>query len=655
MSCGIQEEDLSALLDGELNPLEERRLRAHVAVCPGCHTVYEEIGAVSRALSAGASEVSESPAFVRRVVKEAAKSGGRSRGRILPLAVPLAAAAVLLLFLGVTTAALDSLSAPRAGEVPAVADLPDDAASVYLRRAAAIEPGDADAHLALSRYCREQGLFPAAARECLRALGADPENREAREYLASLFPSGVVPAEIAEPDLGTFAGLGPALPEPVPVEVVPATPEERYAAAGMEKEGDRWLTPEAYRRLREHREEEVLLARAEEIQKRRSVAPGPAEAPAHPVATWLASLKPGIAKNHDLLTVVALEDGGAAPALQVVSLSEAMELGIVTIVENRSSATLRAINDDPDRYVFLAFGEVLQGGHQDRILTQATLIPPKTVARLPVLCCERGRSIGITDRFTRSPGVAPPGLRRLLLGATTQEMVWGRITEDLDLLGAGRSTKTEALRKLFTSGRGAAALSAYQRSLLPVLSGERTVGFLAFSGGRLIGGEVFESHAVLESQAKRFLAAYVLEALRRAADGEERAATPLDVTKILAAVGQSTFFETASPVFGRQAEFEGYVSGSALLPVSGSRPVHVTIFPGVELTKASKSEAPAKDAGPADDPVPDEGSKKSRREIERDRERRKKATLPGGRGTNRGVPEPRRPLLPGGNGGDRNR
>jgi hypothetical protein len=391
-----------------------------------------------------------------------------------------------------------------------------------------------------------------------------------------------------------------------------------------------------------------------DIRKRKSVAAEP-QAAAHPVAAWLGSLEPGKAKTHGLLTVVALLDGEEPPALEVVSLTEAMDLGILTIVENRSSATLRAVNDDPDRYVFLALGEVLQGGHQDRVLTRATLIPPKTVARLPVLCCERGRSIGITDRFTRSPGVALPGLRQMLLGATTQQHIWSRIAEDLNRLGAD-STKTEALRKLFTSGRGASALARYQRALLPVLKDKRTMGFLAFSGDRLIGGEVFGSHEILKSQAKRFLAAYVLEALRGEDDGGA-ATTPPDIRKLLATVKDAKFFEMPSSVFGREAEFQGFLCGSALLPVSGARPVHLSLFPGVEPAKRSGTRAPSDDGRSVDDPTPDQGGKKSRREVDRERERRKNAgARPGGsQGSNRGVPDRRGPTLPGGNGTDRQR
>jgi len=527
MNCGVHEADLSALLDGEVDAVLERRLRDHLAVCPTCRAAFAEVRKVSGIVrKCDLALPGRSEDFVARVVRKAAAPRPLPS---LPVPSPLAAAAVLLLFLGLSFGALLPL-----GGSP---DLPP------------VASGDPVPYPNLS---------------------GDPD----------LHPGPLAAA--ADPRVTPLPELGPPLPPlpPLPARTAELpTGEDLYRACGLVKSGDHWMSREAYGRFIAHREQDDAIARAEENREARRTASPPPE-DLHPVAGFVTSLRPGDSVAHGALVVVPLLDGDGDAGIEVVSLEEALRERIVRVEEKRDSASLSGRNRDPKRHVFLARGEVLTGGHQDRVLTRDTLIPPGTTVTLPVTCCEQGRFLGHTDQFSKSPGLATPGLRRLLLGVADKERIWARIAADLKGLGAAGATKTAALGRIFDTGRGARALEDYAEALLPGLEGDTVVGFLAFSGGKLIGGEVFASHAVFQALAPRYLESYVLEVIL--APGGPASATPPDVPELLAKLADAQFYETRAATFGRETEFEGGLSGSALLPVAGARPLHVSIFPPSE-------------------------------------------------------------------------
>jgi len=215
-------------------------------------------------------------------------------------------------------------------------------------------------------------------------------------------------------------------------------------------------------------------------------------------ATLLVSLKAGETRSHGALTIVALIDGVGDPGVLPLGVAEALAAGVLTIRETGDGVF--AVNDHPNRPVYLATGDILVGARQDRVVRRPTLISAKTGPEpVPVLCCEKSRSWGLTDEFAKSPGIAPSGIRHLLMGVLDNQPVWDRISDQLAVLeaGYGGNRDTGSLRSVYRRGRGAAALDAYRQALLPALSDSRAVGFLVFRGDELLGGDVFATHALL--------------------------------------------------------------------------------------------------------------------------------------------------------------
>jgi anti-sigma factor RsiW len=586
MSCNTQGEDLSALLDGELSGLDERRLRQHVATCAGCRDAYERLTRVSRSLGAwdAAHRAEPSASFARQVVETAIgrERAGRRRGRAALRThqlwlVPLAAAAALMILLGATTAYL--LSTGDRAEPRSVASLSQDPETT--------DPGTSPA-------------VEVAVPDWPRVIDT---------------PTARLPDP---PDLGS--ALPPVVAETEPETGPPLTGEALYEKLGLVDSDGRRLSASARRKARDHREQEELLVRAME-RKRQLLAKAPRTTgdrpPENPVATFVATLDEGGVRTYAGLTVVAIRDGHGDAGIVAIGLAQALREKVIKIREAGSRVT--ASNSDPDRHVFLAPGGILTGGHQDRVLTRAALIPPKTVAQIPVLCCEHGRSVGPSRFFKVSPGLAPPGIRRLLLGAQEQQAVWDRIALNLDRLDAKNST--QALREVYRRGRVRNAIKGYLNALLPVLDDGSAVGFAVFRGGELVGAEIFASHTLLESLGTRFLHSYVLEGLVLGTDGVT--AGYGDVEAVLDGVADAAFIQFQ----GQGTEFvnrEKGLCGAALVPVAGSRPLHVSVFRGTGGPVRGTGSGDSPPPGPSTGPAPGTGASDGEEEDEEDRRRRER-------------------------------
>ncbi len=598
MKCGVHEADLSALLDGEPDALAERRLRDHLGVCPSCRAAFARLRAVSAALRASAAEVPPSPAFVDRVVRGALTAPRRPARRTAPavpfaLSRPVLAAAAVLLLLGLSAAAL--IVAARGGGAP---------------------PGD------VSRPApgRAEAPFDVAG------------------FLASLRGEGA-----GRPSLAPAGGrsLGDPLPPVRPRVAPPAPPtrEERFAALGLTADGGRWSTPEAWRRARDHREAGELLARAAERRTARErTAAGAAVPPpaANPVAQYLATVRAGALRSSDGVAVLPLTDGDRPPSLAVASVEDALADGTLDVREDPGSGAVVAENAHADRHVFVAAGQLLVGGHQDRIVTRPTLIPPRTRVRLWTLCCEPGRSTGASPVFSRSPGIAPPGVRALLLGAGAQAAVWQRIGVELERVGAG--SETGALRALFGSHRTSARAAGLAAAFQPLFAEPRAVGFAVYAGGRLRGAEVFASHEAFAAFGPRYLESYLF----RQQDGEGMEGAPEGAVAALRLVaGTGRYYESAGAAAGLEFEFGGAgLSGSALLAREGDRPFHVSLLPGDPDPPRSRDSG----TGYSDPPPPpgseaprEDGAERRRKERQEDPRRPGELPVPPGGPRNGGL------------------
>ncbi len=102
MFCRFTENNMSALIDGELKGLKQSAVRAHLRACPACRTKYSYLGSVS---AASALLVSDLPpaGFEDRVMAKVALDGtpyfAREKAGLPSFNLRFAAASVGLLLL----------------------------------------------------------------------------------------------------------------------------------------------------------------------------------------------------------------------------------------------------------------------------------------------------------------------------------------------------------------------------------------------------------------------------------------------------------------------------------------------------------------------------------------------------------------------------
>lgn len=122
MNCP-QLQKVSMLLDGELSPAEEARLRTHLKECQECKQAWQDFAALRRELLAATASASSNTQEVLERILHPSQAGFWKRRIAVP--APLAAAAALLLAalsIWIGTVQLQQRPATTAAPFPAPAD-----------------------------------------------------------------------------------------------------------------------------------------------------------------------------------------------------------------------------------------------------------------------------------------------------------------------------------------------------------------------------------------------------------------------------------------------------------------------------------------------------------------------------------------------------
>ena len=194
--CALMQEMISRVLDDDLSADERAALAKHLESCESCRTLYEAFAAVSASLG---EELEEPPARLREnVMSEIRREEIRKKNR-RPWRAALAAAAVLVLVLGLRAGIL-----PRMGHAPMSAAVQEFAAESaeeaaleeVLAAAGAENPAEravVTEESTLKSAAPESALYAAAAADAVPAAGAAAQpNAAMRDSAAALETSPVL-------------------------------------------------------------------------------------------------------------------------------------------------------------------------------------------------------------------------------------------------------------------------------------------------------------------------------------------------------------------------------------------------------------------------------------------------------------------------------
>ncbi len=173
-------------------------------------------------------------------------------------------------------------------------------------------------------------------------------------------------------------------------------------------------------------------------------------------------------------------------------------------------------------YVIVMGGEVLEGGHQDRMVATSAILAPKSGwVPLPVNCVEHGRGQGPTGEFKVAEAMAHPMLRAQGLCLVDQKAVWREVDRVNFTQKSQGPTKTYMMT--LTQGQNRGKLLKAATSIESALAAyPKAVGFAVAWRGKVVSFERMASPALFHAQAKSMILSHLLGLASR---GVEKAGT----------------------------------------------------------------------------------------------------------------------------------
>jgi ARG and Rhodanese-Phosphatase-superfamily-associated Protein domain len=232
---------------------------------------------------------------------------------------------------------------------------------------------------------------------------------------------------------------------------------------------------------------------------------------------FLDGVRVGEHRAYGGLTVFWLH-GPVAPAPFAVStLDEARAQGGLILTE-RDQATVSGLvieNRGPVHVLLLA-GEILQGGKQNRIVTEDVLVPPRSgPLTLPVYCVEEGRWQGVGKQFTTRETLAAPRLRARMLERSDQRDVWAEVQHYAQRAAAPSATRS------YQAVHDKAEVQAQQKDVEAAIGGKvapGAQGAAVFVADTLAGLDLFQDGSLFAREWSKLLRASTIEAYGRKVD-----------------------------------------------------------------------------------------------------------------------------------------
>ncbi|MBS1603296.1 MAG: hypothetical protein JST42_11555 [Bacteroidetes bacterium] len=226
-------------------------------------------------------------------------------------------------------------------------------------------------------------------------------------------------------------------------------------------------------------------------------------------------------KNLKIIPIRRKAGGGTPGGIAAVPLNRALAQGLVTVSERGSTSFENVhwlrFNTKSDKPVYIAGGEIIAGGRQDRMIVADTILKPSPKDQyVPVMCVEEGRWSDKEKKFGYG-GVANSGLRKALDSTHNQVVVWREV--DRQLQAGGFKNNSLAYMSRFQDKKYVAAGDDYFNYFKQRLArtDSNVVGFVGISGDKIIGSDIFDGTDLFYGQAEPLLRGYIDEAMESGA------------------------------------------------------------------------------------------------------------------------------------------
>ena len=200
-----------------------------------------------------------------------------------------------------------------------------------------------------------------------------------------------------------------------------------------------------------------------------------------------------------------------------LSFGRAFQTGQISLSERGTASTenvhwLRIVNNSGEP-VFVASGEVVLGGRQDRMVTKDTIIESMRGDQyIPVMCVEEDRWSEKEKKF-RYASFANPKLRKVLDQTKNQVLVWKEIYAQLDSSNIVSPTLAYAAKS--TDKKHLSLSDEYLRYFTQkmMVSDSGIVGFVCMTGDKIIGSDIYEVPSLFSDQFQTLMTGYIEQAI----------------------------------------------------------------------------------------------------------------------------------------------
>lgn len=227
-------------------------------------------------------------------------------------------------------------------------------------------------------------------------------------------------------------------------------------------------------------------------------------------------------KNLKIIPVRKKGGGGAPrPGGEIMPLASALSKGQVTVTERGTTALENVhylrFNTHGNTPVYIAGGEIISGGRQDRMIVRDTILQPMEKDQyVPVMCVEEGRWSEKEKKFGYG-NFANASLRKILDSTHSQVMIWREI--DRQLQDGKFKNNSEAYLSRFQDKKYLQASDEYFKFFRDKFarSDSNVVGFVAITGDKIIGTDIFDGPDLFYPQMDPLLHGYIDEAMEAGA------------------------------------------------------------------------------------------------------------------------------------------
>jgi hypothetical protein len=226
-------------------------------------------------------------------------------------------------------------------------------------------------------------------------------------------------------------------------------------------------------------------------------------------------------KNLRIIPIRQKGGGGGARGsgdyANTISLSKAIHDGLVAVSE-RGTASIDnvhwlRINNHSDKPLYVASGEIIAGGRQDRMMARDTILTPNGRDQyVPAMCVEEGRWAEKEKKFNYS-NFANSHMRKVLDSTHNQVLIWNEVERQLK--EGNFKNKTDAYLSRGLDKKFVQANEDYFNFFLQKFrnTDSTIVGFVCVSGDHVIGSDIFADTHLFYDQLEPLLRGYIDDAV----------------------------------------------------------------------------------------------------------------------------------------------